>query len=244
MGPGTLNIAGPNNSSGTVGTDQNGIVYTETGFATPFINIGPTIDPLNPGAIGGWVIGPTGTLGQTDYDLTIQQKTAGTSVPAGLVGPRYSLIKATTLGYVGGNTTYVAPTGLITTTVGTSETRIYEVGPITTLETTKLMIMANASLISGGHTIELTVGRATSSGENAANSINVVAGASPLVLPATTTCYYMAAFPGGSNNDAVNLHGFVIDAPGAGTFYYTIWMSSSTSHTYGTMTATLSILKI
>jgi len=95
MGPGTLNINGPvgSNVVGTVGTDQNGIVYAQSGFAAPFINIGPTINPLNPGAIGGWVIGPTGTFGQPGYDITLQQKVPGTGVPVGLTGPAYSLTK-------------------------------------------------------------------------------------------------------------------------------------------------------
>ena len=55
----------------------------------------------------------------------------------------------------------------------------------------------------------------------------------------------MAAWP--PMNDAtnhINLHGFAIDSPGAGTFYYTIWMQSGASHNYSDMTAVLTILKI
>jgi hypothetical protein len=98
IGPGTLNITGPEGSDvvASLGADQNGIIYAESGFATPFINIGPSIDPLDPDAIGGWVIGPTGTLGQPNYDLIIQQKLPGEGVPAGLFGPIYSLTKGTT----------------------------------------------------------------------------------------------------------------------------------------------------
>ena len=92
MGPGTLNISGPDDQIGTIGADQAGIVFTGSGFATPFINIGPSFDKLDPGAIGGWVIGPTGTYGNPDYDLIVQQKLIGASVPAGLTGPVYSLI--------------------------------------------------------------------------------------------------------------------------------------------------------
>ena len=42
IGPGTLNIAGPTGSlnDGKLGADLNGIIYTEFGFETPFINIG------------------------------------------------------------------------------------------------------------------------------------------------------------------------------------------------------------
>jgi hypothetical protein len=71
------------------GADQNGIAYTTAGFATPFINIGPSQNILNPGAIGGWQVGPTGTLGGTSYDLIAQEKL----VAGGLTGPTYSLIK-------------------------------------------------------------------------------------------------------------------------------------------------------
>ena len=93
MGPGSLNIAGPSGANATLGSDQNGIVYTQKGFATPFINIGPSITAIDdPGAIGGWVLGPTGTLGQPGYDLIAQQKLPGAAVPAGLTGPVFSLI--------------------------------------------------------------------------------------------------------------------------------------------------------
>ena len=55
----------------------------------------------------------------------------------------------------------------------------------------------------------------------------------------------MMALP--AQNDAnhpLNLNGSAIDAPGIGTFYYTIWMSSSVAHNYSTMTVFLSVLKI
>ena len=94
MGPGSLNIAGPSGANATLGSDQNGIAYTQKGFATPFINIGPSISAIDdPGAIGGWVLGPTGTLGAPGYDLIAQQKLPGASVPAGLTGPVFSLIQ-------------------------------------------------------------------------------------------------------------------------------------------------------
>jgi hypothetical protein len=66
-----------------VGTDLNNIAYTQYGFSTPFINIGPAIG--FPGAIGGWQIGPTGT--GADYTLSAQQNT-----PAGLTGPVYTIL--------------------------------------------------------------------------------------------------------------------------------------------------------
>jgi len=100
-------------------------------------------------------------------------------------------------------------------------------------------------LIGAKYGVELTVGRAASSGATAANSTNIVSGATPLSLPATTPSYYIAALPAqGDADKSLNLTGFAIDAPGAGTFYYTIWMSSSTSHNYSEMTAVLTALTI
>ena len=52
MGPGTLNIQGPMSTFGSLGTDANSIVYTQNGFAAPFINVGPNISTI--GAIGGY----------------------------------------------------------------------------------------------------------------------------------------------------------------------------------------------
>jgi hypothetical protein len=92
LGPGTINMGGTGGNA-TLGLDQNSIMYSQYGFATPFINIGPEMDPLNPGAIGGWVIGPTGAYGTADYDLIARLKLEGLGLPAGLTGPTYSLIK-------------------------------------------------------------------------------------------------------------------------------------------------------
>jgi hypothetical protein len=55
----------------------------------------------------------------------------------------------------------------------------------------------------------------------------------------------MAALPAqNDSNDPLNLNGFAIDVPGAGTFYYTLWMNSTTSHNYSDMTVILTVLKI
>ena len=105
--------------------------------------------------------------------------------------------------------------------------------------------MANASFTGARFGVQLTVGRATTSGATAANSTNITSNVSPLVLPAATTAYYMAALPAQNDaNDPLNLNGFAIDVPGAGTFYYTLWMQSSTSHNYSEMTVALTVLKI
>lgn len=87
VGPGSINIKGPGTSVGTIGTDSQGIVYTETGFASPFVNIGPAV--LTPSAVGGWKIGPTGTQGTANFDLVAQENTIAGSP----TGPVYSLTR-------------------------------------------------------------------------------------------------------------------------------------------------------
>ena len=96
VGPGTINIAGPTGSiqDGLIGSNLAGLVYTQYGFVTPFINIGPAINSLAPvGTIGGWSISSTGPSGLTGpiTDLIVQQINA-----TGPTGPIYSLIKGNT----------------------------------------------------------------------------------------------------------------------------------------------------
>ena len=104
--------------------------------------------------------------------------------------------------------------------------------------------MANVTITSSNHNFQLTVGRATSSGETAANSRNIVSDTTPLALPVSSPNTYMAAIPGVSGTASQNGSGFAIDTPGAGTFYYTIWASSATSHNYSEMAAALTVLKV
>jgi hypothetical protein len=99
IGSGTLNIQGPTGSTGeaSLGSNLSGIAYTKNGFATPFINIGPVINPLAPlGTIGGWQISGTGPTGVGTNpvnftDLTAQLINTNT-IEGGLTGPIYSLI--------------------------------------------------------------------------------------------------------------------------------------------------------
>ena len=89
IGPGTLNISGPDGSTGeaTLGSDDSGVAYTEFGFASPFLNIGPT--QLTPQAVGGWKIRPLGIQGTSGYNLVAQEIDPITGLP---IGPVYSLI--------------------------------------------------------------------------------------------------------------------------------------------------------
>jgi hypothetical protein len=108
------------------------------------------------------------------------------------------------------------------------------------------MVMANVCFSAQKHGVQLTVGRATSSGAAASASTNIVSNVSPLALPSTSPNYYMAAFPemGDANATPSNLHGSALDAPGSGTFYYTIWMSSTSSQNYSEMTVSLIVLNV
>lgn len=113
VGPGTINISGPTGSTaiGTIGTDAQSIVYTQFGFATPFLNVGPNITV--PVTTGGWKISATGAPGPS-YDLIAQQNNPGTT---GQTGPVYSLIHPVCSGCTGvtgstGPTGWIGPTGV------------------------------------------------------------------------------------------------------------------------------------
>ena len=157
----------------------------------------------------------------------------------------------TSLSYVAGNEPYATGTSgaagqfLLTTTIAATATAVYEIGPITTSATTKLLLMANVCLVYTDFPLVLTVGRATSSGASIANSTNIVSDASMWTNPPTSPSYYIAAVSSTQvNPKSTNLSGFCTDTPGTGTFYYTIWMTSSTSQTYAGMTAFLTALRI
>ena len=114
VGPGSLNIQGPGGAFATIGSDSQGIAYAESGFAVPFINVGPS--QLNPQATGGWKIGPTGTQGGTEYDLVATEVDPDTGL---VTGPNYSLIRGTTgaTGHIGltgvtGATGHIGLTGV------------------------------------------------------------------------------------------------------------------------------------
>lgn len=103
VGPGSINIQGPSGFTGsaTIGTDAAGLIYTESGVATPKIVIGPS--QLTPQAVGGWQIGPTGTQGTSGYKLIAQELQANGSGPT---GPEYVLAPTAT-----GPTGNTGPTG-------------------------------------------------------------------------------------------------------------------------------------
>jgi hypothetical protein len=106
IGPGSLNIAGPTPTSvpATIGSNLAGLAYSQFGFVTPFLNIGPQINPNVPlGTVGGWNIFGTGPTGDYFTDLRAQLISTGGS---GFIGPSYSLI------YNNGDTGPPGPTGI------------------------------------------------------------------------------------------------------------------------------------
>jgi len=42
----------------------------------------------------------------------------------------------------------------------------------------------------------------------------------------------------------MNMNGYCLDSPGAGNYYYTLWMSSATPYNYSTMAISLTALVI
>jgi hypothetical protein len=112
IGPGSLNIAGPTGDAvpATIGSNLSGIAYSQFGFSTPFLNIGPNIDPFTPlGTVGGWNIFGTGPTGEYFTDLRAQLINTGGS---GFTGPSYSLI------YNNGYTGDTGPTGAASSVTG------------------------------------------------------------------------------------------------------------------------------
>ena len=88
ISPGSINIKSSTGGlDATLGSDSQGIAYSERGFATPFINVGPTIDVSS--ATGGWLISADGSANTSNYDLiTIENDTSG-----GTIDPSYSLLR-------------------------------------------------------------------------------------------------------------------------------------------------------
>ena len=138
IGPGSLNIAGPSNAFATIGTDAQGIIYTEFGFASPYLNVGPA--QLTPQAVGGWRIGPTGTQGTPGYDLVAQEIQVNGSGPTGQI---YSLLNAPTgpsgptgpQGAAGANAGITMFLDLSTTTTTLPVTDTITLAPIVTTQT-------------------------------------------------------------------------------------------------------------
>jgi hypothetical protein len=154
------------------------------------------------------------------------------------------------MSYRAGNYPYTGGTGLTGPTgtyVNNVQTRVFEIGPINTTTTTKLLLMSNICYTDGGHDIQATIGRSNVPNATNNQSTNIVSGASPLVLPSSGPVSYVIAAGGKSaGNPKENLCGFAMDVPGTGTHYYAIWMSSNTTHAhnYTDMSVVLTALEV
>lgn len=116
IGPGSINISGPSGFTGTatIGTDAAGLIYTESGIATPKIVVGPS--QLTPQAVGGWQIGPTGTQGTSGYALIAQEVQTNGSGPT---GPIYQLAPYPSISIPSAFATTNTPSTLATGPTGT-----------------------------------------------------------------------------------------------------------------------------
>jgi hypothetical protein len=128
-----------------IGADNNSIAYANKGFAAPFLNIGPAVTtPLTPGAIGGWQVGPTGTIGTDSYDLIAQQKLT----TSGLTGPVYSLIRSSGITGPPGPTGSIAFPSVIHIDPTSTSTTTYTIDLTNVTAGTRYYIRANGSLSS------------------------------------------------------------------------------------------------
>ena len=211
--------------------------------------VGPSGGPVGPRGSTGeqglqGSIGPQGLegpRGPTGFTGVI-----GPNGPEGPIGPTGSTgATGPSLSYLSGNNPYSTSGSLLTTTIGTSQTRVYQSLPIIITSNVKLLIMVNVTFNSVNTNIQLTVGRSTSPSILSTDHTNIVNGVNPLILPATQG--YIAASPGTTDSvgEAENLNGFALDSPGIGTYYYTVWMSCSTSTNFSSSLAVaLSVLKL
>jgi len=138
---------------------------------------------------------------------------------------------------------------LLTTTLTTSATALYEVGPVVTTASSKLLIVANLSLFTGtatANTYQMLVGRYTATGGGSGSSTNIISNQQEIIMPFTTgASYVMASVNTSASGQAVNLNGIATDIPGAGTFYYRIWATASADNSANsTLTASLNVVQM
>lgn len=158
-----------------------------------------------------------------------------------------------------GNASYISNGNLLTNVIGSQATAIYEVGPIITTASSKLFIVANISLFTKPEVLldgepqpysksvyQMTVGRNTVSGGDSASSYNLPSNSQGILLPYTTgPSYFMASGTTTVYSQPFNLNGTVVDQPGAGSFYYRIWISSSAENDANTtLTANLNVVQM
>jgi hypothetical protein len=184
IGPGTLNIAGPAGSTveGTIGTDLAGIVYTQGGFASPTVIVGPR--PGATGAVGGWQLRAEGEPGST-YDLIAQQNV--NTADGGLTGPSYSLITGvvrsinggagiTATAGASGTTIALVPTGVTAGTYSAPTMTVNTYGQVTSITDGPANNVYNLNKMISGSALGTTPTPITSTATTITNtSSNIVA---------------------------------------------------------------------
>lgn len=266
IGPGSINIAGPSGFTGsaTIGTDAAGLIYTEGGFATPKIVIGPT--QVTPKALGGWQVGPTGVQGTPGYALIAQELQTNGSGPT---GPVYQLAPAgagptgatgatgasssvpgptgatgLSVSYVGGSTGAYDTTSSLSLT--TSATRMHE-DSFTAVSGGVYMIHYNFVMdaVTGNRQVTTTLGLSSTQGDTAGNSINLYTGTTGVTLTgANTDAYIAGSFGNVTAGGAGNLSGVAMWQGAAGTYYVTLWAAASGPITFGTPKVTMITLRV
>ena len=89
VGPGTITLQNANQEEGYVGLNDNGIIYTDHGLATPFVTIGP-LETQVIGKIGGWRLYTEEDVSLNSTKLLAQANSIDGSY--GTTGPIYTLI--------------------------------------------------------------------------------------------------------------------------------------------------------
>jgi hypothetical protein len=97
IGPGTITLQNSKQEEGFIGLNDNGILYTDHGLASPFISIGP-IQTDVVGKVGGWRL-------YTEEDaslnsLTLKAQANSIDGTYGTTGPVYTLIPGPSLAQV------------------------------------------------------------------------------------------------------------------------------------------------
>jgi len=245
---------GPTGATGPLGATGPTGPFGPTGPTGPLGRTGATGATGPIGATGA--IGYTGTLGSTGYTGR-----TGDTGPIGPTGPSmsYQLGNYPYAIYVAGSSP--PPGSILTKTIYRYQTRVYDIGPITITSPSIYLIMASASFTALQWPVQLTVGRSTGSPSDNSNpilntnSINIVSHETSITLPkiSGSPANYMAAFTQPTSTGfCASLSGFALDSPGAGTYYYSIWMCSlnTTSGSplpvddYNDLALALTVLKI
>jgi hypothetical protein len=121
--------------------------------------------------------------------------------------------------------------------------RIYEVGPIAVSGGKKVLILANVIYASDANNLYIVVGRADVASAAGIDTTNLVKTGALVDEEGNFTQLCLASNSGNAEGVAMNLSGHVIDNPDAGTYYYSLWMGSNGTGTYGLGTS-LSVLLI